>query len=122
MAYTAYVLSETSRAAILERFPPRFSDVICHHVTERFGVPRRKELVPKPAQIVIVGYASNAALEALVVSVNGLTRRPDGLVYHITLSLDRAQGRKPADANHLLATQGWSAVEPLPVEAVPQLC
>jgi hypothetical protein len=122
MAYTAYLLSPESRAAILERFPPRFGDVICHHVTERFGVPKSRKFMPPPAEIVVVGYACDASLEALVVSVNGKTTRPDGLVYHITLSMERSEGRKPAESNHLIASTGWSKVPPLKIEAVAQTC
>jgi hypothetical protein len=121
MAYTAYVLTPESRAAILERFPPRFGDVICHHVTERFGVPGSRKFMPVPAKIMVVGYATDASLEALVVSVNGSTARPDGSVYHITLSLERSAGRKPVDSNRLIASAGWSRVAPLEIEAFPQL-
>ncbi len=122
MAYTAYLLTPESRAAVLERFPPRFADVICHHVTERFGMAAGEACVPKPAQISIVGYASDDSLEALVVAVNGQTMRPDGMVYHITLSLDRSKGRKPVDSNRLIASKGWDSVAPLAIETVPRLC
>jgi hypothetical protein len=122
MAYSAYVISEASRNAILDRFPPKFGDVVCHHVTERFGLPAGERRLPPPAEILVVGYASDASLEALVVSVNGETKRPDGFVYHITLSLDRALGRKPADANRMIAAAGWSAVAPLRIEASPHIC
>lgn len=122
MAYSAYVISEASRTAILDRFPPKYVDVVCHHVTERFGLPASGRRVPPPAEILVVGYASDASLEALVVSVNGKTVRPDGLIYHITLSLDRALGRKPADANRVIAASGWSAVAPLRIEASPRIC
>jgi hypothetical protein len=121
MAHTAYVLTPESRAAILERFPPKFSDVICHHVTERFGVPGSKKFMPAPADIIVVGYACDATLEALVVTVNGKTARPDGMVYHITLSLERSAGRKPVDSNRLIAAAGWSSVAPLAIDAVPQM-
>lgn len=122
MAYTAYILTPESRAMILERFPPRFGDVVCHHVTERFGVPGNRKLMPLTAEIIIVGHASDDSLEALIVSVNGVTARPDGMVYHITLSLDRSKGRKPADSNRLIASAGWRSVPPLAIETVPQIC
>jgi hypothetical protein len=121
MAHSAYLLTPEARAAVLERFPPRFGDVICHHVTERFGVPASKKFMPAPAKIVVVGYACDVSLEALVVSVNGRTARPDGLVYHITLSLDRSKGRKPVDSNGVIAAAGWSEVAPLAIDAAPQL-
>lgn len=122
MAYTAYLLTPESRAAVLERFPPRFGDVICHHVTERFGIAAGEGCVPAPAEISIVGYASDDSLEALVVAVNDQTMRPDGMVYHITLSLDRSKGRKPVDSNRLIAAKGWDSVAPLAIETVPRLC
>ena len=121
MAYSAYVLTSGSRLAVLERFPPKFSDVICHHVTERFGVHGSSERIPAPAEIKVVGYTSDSSLEALVVTVNGNSIRPDGLVYHITLSLDRLKGRKPVDSNRVITLAGWCAVEPLSIEAPPQL-
>ena len=121
MAYTAYEISPGSRAAILERFVPRFSDVICHHVTERFGVPRKHTRLPLPAEVVIVGYTCDLLQEALIVAVNGSTRRPDGLVYHITLSLERSAGRKPADSNQCIALLGWRPVAPMPVHTVPRI-
>lgn len=122
MAYTAYLLLPESRAAVLDRFRPRFSDVICHHVTERFGIAAGEECMPKPAEISIVGYASDDSLEALVVAVNGRTLRPDGMVYHITLSLDRSKGRKPVDSNRLIAVAGWDSVALLAIETVPRVC
>ena len=122
MANIAYLLSPASRAAILERFPPRFGEVICHHVTERFGVCAIRSTLPEPAQIIVVGYVCDVSLEALVVTVNGTTARLDGLVYHITLSLDRSKGRKPVDSNQLIASAGWSEVDPLVIEAVPRIC
>lgn len=121
MVYSAYVITPESRAAILERFPPRFSDVICHHVSERFGVPGSSKVMPAPAAITVVGYTSDASLEALIVTVNGTTVRPDGSVYHITLSLERLEGRKPADSNCLIASSGWTIVTPLVVKTCPQI-
>jgi len=121
MAYTAYVISAKSREAILNRFPPKFSDVICHHVTERFGTPKSEKHLPAPAEILVVGYVCDVSLETLVVTVNGQTTRPDGMVYHITLSLERSKGRKPVDSNRLIASLGWSSVEPLAIEASPQV-
>jgi hypothetical protein len=121
MAYTAYVISAESRVAILNRFPPKFSDVICHHVTERFGVAKGKKFLPEPVKIVVVGYACDNSLETLIVTVNGTITRPDDMVYHITLSLERSKGRKPVDSNHLIASLGWSNVEPLTIEAIPRI-
>ncbi|MBK4734939.1 hypothetical protein [Noviherbaspirillum pedocola] len=122
MAYSAYVIADASRMAILDSFPPKFGDVICHHVTERFGLSAGDRQLPPPAEILIVGYACDASLEALVVTVDGNMRRPDGGTYHITLSLERALGRKPVDANRVIATVGWNPVTVLRVDAVPSIC
>lgn len=106
MAYTAFVLSQRARAELLSKFPPRFPDVICHHVTERFGVPNGHP-APSDMSVTVVGYAHDASLEALVVEVGGARRRRDGKVYHITLSLDRSQGRKPVESNTLIEQYGY---------------
>jgi hypothetical protein len=114
--YTAYVLTNAARDLVLKSFPPRFPDVIAHHVTFQFG---GKE-VPPPATIVVEGYCSDDSLEALVVSVNGTTTRPDGEIYHITLSLDRSQGRAPKDSKAVVAA-GWNPIEqPFDVQVIPQ--
>jgi hypothetical protein len=122
VSYSAYVISEESRAEILRRFPPRFGDVICHHVTVRFGVPASAKWLPQAAALLVLGHVNDDSLEALIVSVNGTTTRPDGQTYHITLSLDRSKGRKPVDANGLIASAGWRSVEPFAIDAAPRLC
>ena len=91
-------------------------------MTERFGVHGSTERIPVPAEIMVVGYSSDASLEALVVTVNGKSARPDGMLYHITLSLDRSKGRKPVESNRLITSAGWCRVDSLKVEAMPQLC
>lgn len=117
-AYTAYVLTDASRTALLEKFPPKFPDVIAHHVTIDFGVPE-DTAAPEAARIEAVGYAADESLEAIVVSVNGETKRPDGNVYHVTLSLDRSQKRKPADSKQLVA-KGYEAVAPFELHTTAQ--
>lgn len=115
MAYSAYVIKEKSRKALLVRFPPKFSESIAHHVTYCFP---DKEPPPKIDKVRVVGYAENQRLECVVVEVNGSIKRPKGGLFHITLSLDRALGAKPVQSNHLLKKE-WHAIEPfeLSVEA-----
>lgn len=119
MAYTAYVLTQTSRKQVLEAFPPKYEQVICHHVTVQFGVPEGTPKPSMPRSIKIIGYVdSGDGVEALAVSVDGETVRPDGnSLYHITLSL--APGRRPVESNKYI-TQA-QAVPALTVMAVPQL-
>jgi hypothetical protein len=117
-AYTAHVLTEEARKKLLEIWNPRFPEVIAHHITLEFGVPSDTP-PPAKASIEVIGYASDDAIEAVVVSVNGSIIRPDGGVFHVTLSLDRSKGKKPAHSNDLIASKGYAAVEPLIIETVP---
>src|SRR5208337_1731558 len=117
-AYTAYVLTDASRDLLLGKFPPKFSDAIAHHVTFNPGVKKDAQ-PPEPAKIEAVGYAADDSLEAVVVSVNGETKRPDGSTYHITLSLDRSKGRKPVHSNEVVA-KGWEPVPAFELQTMPQ--
>lgn len=102
--YSAYVLSDKFRSEILAAFPPRHRDVICHHVTEQlFGKQHQVGAPPTSKKLIkVVGYAYGDRVEAVVVTVDGATSRPDGRFYHITLSIDRAAGAKPVDSNELI--------------------
>lgn len=104
--YEALVLTPESRIKLLQRFKPRFPDVIAHHVTYRFGVPESVKRPPGigdgPTPIEVIGYACDDRIEAVLVRVNGTSKRPDGKLFHITLSLDRSKGAKPAMSNELL--------------------
>lgn len=121
MAYTAFVLSQKSRSEILNRFPPKFPDVIAHHVTENAGVRKEDYYTPKPAHVRVIGYACDDSLEALIVKVNGDRKHRDGRTYHITLSLDKSQGRKPFHSNDVIATNEWSPIDEFDVETTPKL-
>lgn len=118
MSYSAYLLTEKSRAQVLEIFQPRFSEVEAHHVTVRFP----DQAPPPPASSArVVGVARGEVIECLVVEINGSCKRPDGRTYHITLSLDREAGAKPVHSNDLLARQGWELTPPLEVEVEARL-
>jgi len=59
-------------------------------------------------------------VQALVIRIEGSTRRPDGGTYHITWSL--APGRRPVESNEVIAARGWSPVDPpVPVPLQPDL-
>jgi hypothetical protein len=120
--YTAYVLTDESRNALLERFPPKYSNVIAHHVTVEFGVPKDAEL-PENAQLKVIGEAdSGDGLQALVVAVNGSYKREDGKIYHITWSLE-PDSYKPADSNALIEDYNnrWKITLPVHFEAEPAI-
>ena len=108
-------LPKAHRDRLLERFPPRYEDVIADHVTLRVG---GGELPEKPAAR-IVGRADDAtSLECLVVELDGTTDRPDGSTYHITWSL--GAGREAVESNDLLREQGWEPIgAPVAIELEP---
>ena len=102
--YLAFELSERCRSHILSIFSPRFSKVICNHVTIEFNLTRenferyKKSLTPIPV-LRAYGYAKGDGIECIVVAVGDNVDRADGSFYHITLSLDHP--RKPVDSNTL---------------------
>ena len=107
-------LDRSQRAALLERFEPRYAETVADHVT--LG---RQHALPEPATATIVGRADDGAgVEALVVAVNGATDRPDGSTYHITWSLE--DGRKAKESNDVIAARGWEPLEgPFPLRLEP---
>lgn len=119
--YTAYVLSDESRAQLEEKFPPLYPNFIGHHVTVAFGVPVDAE-APEDAEVKVVGSIdSGDGLQALVVSVNGNNKRPDGGRYHITWSLD-SEKYAPKDSNELLEnTYRYKLSLPTILDTTPEI-
>jgi hypothetical protein len=116
--FIGYELTNQSRNMLLEKFPPKYNRVICHHITEKYGVPKDAEAPPIPESVQVVGYIdSGDGVEGLLVSVNGSTERRDGNSYHITLSIDQ-DTRKPADTNKY--TKDATPVNPLDIEVTPK--
>lgn len=113
MTYFAFTIPESVRETLKETFPPKFPDVIGHHVTLAFSnrLPDGFTL-GETYEITVNGYAHDASLEALVVSVEGEAKRPDGKVFHCTWSLDRAEGRKPVDSNAVIAAGKVALLDP----------
>lgn len=117
---TGWKLEAEDRGQLLARFPANWPDVIADHVTLD---AKASAHTPLPAQVSaqIVGEADDGTgLQAMVVAIEGSTDRPDGSTYHITWSLDRAQGRKPVESNHVIRNRGWRRLdEPVPVRLRP---
>lgn len=112
-----WLLDEADRAALLARFPPRWPDVIAHHVTL---ASKTFEPPPGATSGEVVGHVDDGeGLEALVVAIGGTTDRPDGSTYHITWSLDRAAGREPRQSNDVLRERGWEEVAPVAIGLTP---
>lgn len=113
-----WLLDEDDRAALLERFAPRYSRIFAHHVT--LWGHRARAPIPEPAAFAVVGHAdAGEGIEALLVLVNGQLHRPDGNRFHITWSLDPASEKMPKDSNALIAAHGWDEVDPVGFAATP---
>jgi hypothetical protein len=115
---TGWKLPPDERSALLERFPPRYENVIADHVTLRVGATPETSLPRKPKARIIGRADDGNSLECLVVELDGTTDRPDGSTYHITWSL--GAGRKARESNDVLRDLGWERLSiPIPVELEP---
>ena len=118
--YTGWLLPEKERAKLLQKFPPHYHDVIAHHITLRMG----EGDLPLETSAKIVGTMDDGqGCQVMAVSINGSTKRPDGKMFHITLSIDRDNhNRKPVDSNNVLEEFGWLELyQPINIEIIPHL-
>lgn len=117
--YSCYLLSDDSKAKLLELFVPKFDKIFAHHITTEFGENSKLPIIPKTIEV--IGYSSNHGIEALVVSINDSIYRPDGSIYHITWSLNPDE-YKPFDSNILLHENGFAILDsPILIEVEPKL-
>jgi hypothetical protein len=103
-------IPENVRAWIYRTFKPQHPDFYARWVTHAYGF-RGDDIpeYPKGVQDVqVLGVYRGKNADALIVSVNGEDRRPDGALYHITLSV--AAGERPADS--------WRDIDPSNIEPV----
>jgi hypothetical protein len=115
---TGWKLPQTERELLLQRFPPKYENVVADHVTLRVGATPETPLPPKPVARIVGRADDGQGLECLVVELDGTTDRPDGSTYHITWSL--GPERKARESNDVLRDKGWEHVTtPIPVELEP---
>jgi hypothetical protein len=115
---TGWKLPRGDRERLLQRFPPRYENVIADHVTLRTGATAETPLPRKPDAEVVGRADDGRSLECLVVELNGTTSRPDGSTYHITWSL--GSGRKARESNDVLRDRGWEPLRaPIKIELEP---
>lgn len=114
-----WALDRNQREELLLQFPPEFANVVADHVTLAAKVARNSQL-PCETLGEIVGRAEDGAgVEALVVTIDGTTDRPDGSTYHITWSL--GPGRRARESNDVIAEFGWRPIDlPMPVTLHPR--
>ena len=106
---TGWKVRRDERVQLLERFPPRYSEVVADHVTLKLGANQDTPL-PREVEARIVGRADDGdSLECLVVEIDGTTDRPDGSTYHITWSL--GAGRHARESNDVLRDKGWDHLD-----------
>ena len=115
---TGWKLPRDERERLLQRFPPKYENVVADHVTLRTAATPATPLPGKP-DAKIVGRADDGrSLECLVVELDGTTDRQDGSTYHITWSL--GPRRKARESNDVLREKGWQRLpEPIPVTLEP---
>jgi len=115
---TGWKLPAYDREMLLQRFPPRYENVIADHVTLRVGATPQTPMPRKPEAQVVGRADDGTSLECLVVQLDGTTDRPDGSTYHITWSL--GPGRQARESNDVLREQGWEALlTPIGIELEP---
>jgi hypothetical protein len=120
--YHAYVLSPESRAALLKKHPPKYPEVIAHHVTHAFGVKKESRVPEHPKSVEVIGHVDDGkGVQAAVVKVDGREFRPDGKRYHVTISIDRSKGRKPVHSNDVISDLGYTTVRPYRISAQARL-
>lgn len=118
--YLAYELTNQSREELIHKFSPKYSEVICNHVTVKFPAKSTDNLPENPKEAHVIGYAdSKDGIEALVVEINGHKQRSDGKLYHITLSLDRHLGKKPVHSNDLV-NKNFDHISPIAIHLIPK--
>lgn len=102
--YLAFVLDEASRNRLLTFYPPQHEVEKCHHVTIAYEIkeehlPYYRALVANAPPFWTSTYIRADGIDLFAVLVNGMTRRFDQKVYHITHSHSKA--REASDANEV---------------------
>ena len=110
-------LDRGERSALLKQYPPRYADPIADHVTLRVNAEHKP--LPPDVRAAIVGRTDDGAgVEAMAVTIDGTSDRPDGSTFHITWSL--GPGRKARESNDVLKERGWDEFDhPVPNTLTP---
>ncbi len=112
-----WTLDEQERAKLLEQYPPRYEKVVAHHVT--LATEAQDLDLPGPAGAAIVGRTDDGrGVQAMVVTIDGDTARPDGSTFHITWSL--GGGRRARESNDVLKERVWEEFDhPVAITLTP---
>ena len=109
-------VDRNEREELLNAHPPAYDQVVADHVTLKVD-PRAP--LPREVQAAIVGTTDDEkGVQAMVVTIDGSTDRPDGSTYHITWSL--GDGRRAVESNDVLKERGWEELDhPIPITLEP---
>ena len=112
---TGWKLDRSEREALLRDYPPLYAEAVADHVTLEVG----GAALPPEVCAAIVGRADDGAgVEAMVVTIDETTDRPDGSTFHITWSL--GPGRRAIESNDVIRDCGWDKFDkPVPVALIP---
>jgi len=112
-----WLLAQDDRERLLQQFKPAYPKPVAHHVTLKTDAER--DPLPPDVRASIVGRTDDGeGVEAMVVTIDGTTDRPDGSTYHITWSL--ADGRRAKESNDVLKERGWDELDhPIPITLEP---
>ena len=111
-------LDRSQRAELLERFEPKYGNVVADHVTLAAKVAAGTPLPDEATGEIVGRIDDDQGVEALVVAIDGTTDRPGGSTYHITWSL--GPRRQARESNDVLAQGPWQPLrEPIPLTLVP---
>jgi imidazole glycerol phosphate synthase subunit HisF len=103
-----WLLAEEDRERLLKQYPPRYENVVAHHVTLKSDAAN--EPLPPEVDAKLVGRADDGrGVECMVVEIDRTTDRPDGSTYHITWSL--GAGRRARESNDVLRERGWQELD-----------
>jgi len=113
-------LDPACRELLLDVLPPHWHDMTADHITLT-GHSAEDAPLPTETTATVIGHADDRkGLEALVIAIGGSARRPDGSIFHITWSIDRALGRKAVESNELLTRRGWDPLAvPIEITIIP---
>lgn len=115
-AFSGWKLPTSDRAPLLRQIAPAYDEVCADHVTYEPGDEARAPTRTSRARI--VGVADDGrGVQAVVVEIDGTTRRPDGSTYHITWSL--APGRHARESNEVLQSLGWMPLAAIDIRLEP---
>ena len=110
-------LDRNQRDQLLKAHPPRYEQAVADHVT--LQTEAKDKPLPSSVRPTIDAWTSRGSgVEAMVVTIDGTTDRPDGSTYHITWSL--GSGRRARESNDVLKEKGWDELDhPIPVTVEP---